>query len=75
MANESALADSRTSPEAFVRRLDARLALDNATGYVFAAVCALLCGFSLREVAERLNLPATSLSRRLRLLAGKEVEA
>ena len=73
MPSEHPLVDSRTSPEAFVRKLDARLVLENTMGHVFAAVCGLICGFSLRDVAERLNLPATSLARRLRLIAGEEV--
>ena len=52
--------------------LDARLLLERAGGEVFAAVCALLVGYSIREVAAKLGVPPTTLARRLRALAGKE---
>ena len=59
----------------FYDSLDARLVLDRAGGKVFAAVCALLVGFSVRETAAKLGVPATTLARRLRALAGKEAAA
>ena len=66
--------DTRHSVEAMVNRLDARAALDNASGWTFAAVAGLLIGYSIRETAEKLGIPATTLTRLLRKL-GKEVAA
>ena len=66
------LADSRQSVDSFIRRLDARLMFDSASGYAFAALCALGVGFSIRETAAKLGLPPTTLTRMLRALAGKE---
>ena len=70
---ENPLVCSRNTVAAFVRRLDARLMFDKASGYTFAALCALGVGFSIREAAAKLGLPPTTLSRMLHTLAGKEV--
>jgi hypothetical protein len=65
------LEDSRTTPEAFVRKVDARLLLEGASGFMFAAICALLVGFSVAEASKRLKIPATSILRKLHELAAR----
>ena len=59
----------------FYDSLDARLLLDSTDGLTWAAAVALLVGYSIRETAAKLGVPATSLTRRLRALAGKETAA
>ena len=53
----------------FRDRLDAKLLLDGATGWLWAVTLGLLAGFSLRECAERLGVPLTTITRKLRRLA------
>ena len=65
------LTDTRTSPDAFVRKVDARLMLDGTSGSMFAAICALLVGFSAAEASKRLKIPETSMLRKLHELAAR----
>ena len=66
--------DTRHTAEAMVNGLDAKAALETAHGWTFGAVAGLLIGYSIRETAAKLGIPATTLTRLLRKL-GKEASA
>ena len=56
----------------FVDKIDSRLALDRAHGLLWAAAVAIRCGFGLSEIADKLDIPRTTLRRALRNF-GREV--